>query len=251
MPAVSLPRKLRRLFERVTRTRIYRRTPRGIDLAYDLAESLPKYRVASIFDVGANVGQSARAYVEQFPEAQIYCFEPVQATFGQLQANVRNHGRVRCFRLAFGALAQQGTMVLQRSSVLSYLSDDSKPLADATTAATEKVEVTTLDEFCRSQSIDRIGYLKIDTEGGDMGVLKGAQTLLVEQRIDLVQLEAGMNTGNTWHVPFETLKHHLEQYNYFLFGLYEQVPEWPAKQPHLRRTNPLFISSRMIDMHKG
>lgn len=31
----------------------------------------------------------------------------------------------------------------------------------------------------------------------------------------------------------------------------EQVHEWPAKEPHLRRANPVFISRRMIEAHRG
>jgi FkbM family methyltransferase len=246
---MDLARKLRRRFELVTHTRIYRRAPRGIDLAYDLAQSLPKYRVQAVFDVGANVGQSTQTYLENFPEARIYCFEPVQDTFRRLEHNVQGRDRVQCFRLAFGSAKQRGTMVLQRSSVMAFLADESKPWPDAEPAATETVDVVTLDDFCGTRGIDRIGYLKIDTEGGDAEVLKGAENLLGEQRIDLVQLEAGMNPMNTWHVPLETLKRHLESRKYFLFGLYEQIPEWPTREPHLRRANPLFISRRMIDAH--
>lgn len=244
-------RKLKKLFERATRTRIYRQPPRGIDLAYDLARALPKYRMQTVFDVGANVGQSAREYLEKFPGAQIYSFEPVRSTFRQLEANLKGQDRVRCFQLAFGALPQQGTMVLQDKSVMSFLSSAARPSSGEENAITEQVEVATLDEFCRRHRVDRINYIKIDTEGGDMNVLQGAQQLLAEQSIDLVQLEAGMNIHNTWHVALETLKQYLESRNYFLFGVYEQVHEWPAKEPQLRRANPVFISRRMIETHRG
>ena len=243
--------KLRRLIERVTQTRIYRKPPRGIDLAYDLAHALPGYRVQTVFDVGANVGQSAQDYLEKFPVARIYSFEPVRSTFQQLEANLKGEDRVRCFQLAFGASPQQGTMVLQGESVMFFLSEASRPLSEAQNAVTEQVQVATLDEFCRQHQLERISYIKIDTEGGDMNVLKGAEHLLAEQRIDLMQLEAGMNSHNTWHVALETLKQHLESRNYFLFGVYEQVHEWPAKEPHLRRANPVFISRRMIETYRG
>jgi FkbM family methyltransferase len=243
--------KLRRLFERVTHTRIYRRPPRGIDLGYDLAHALPGYRVETVFDVGANVGQSTKDYLRKFPDARIYSFEPVRSTFQQLEANLTGQNRVRCFQLAFGALPQQGTMVLEGKSVMFFLSGESRPPPKGENVITEQVEVATLDEFCRKHQVDRVSYIKIDTEGGDMNVLKGAEHLLAEQRIDLVQLEAGMNVHNTWHVALETLKQHLESRNYFLFGVYEQVNEWPAKEPQLRRANPVFISRRMIEAHRG
>lgn len=71
--------------------------------------------------------------------------------------------------------------------------------------------------------------------------------MLNEQRIDFVEVEAGMNAGNKRHVPFETLKEYLESKNYLLFGIYEQVHEWPTNEPHLRRTNAVYLSRRMIN----
>ena len=68
----------------------------------------------------------------------------------------------------------------------------------------------------------------------------------MEQHIDFIEVEAGMNPWNERQVPFEILKAHLESKNYFLFGIYEQVHEWPTKAPHLRRANAVFLSERLI-----
>jgi len=83
-----------------------------------------------------------------------------------------------------------------------------------------------------------------------MEVLKGAVNMLTWQKIDLVQVEAGMNPRNRRHVPFESLKAFLESYEYFIFGIYEQVHEWPTGEPHLRRTDTIFISQRLIEMNR-
>lgn len=111
--------------------------------------------------------------------------------------------------------------------------------------ATREVSIETLDRFCEHQGINHIGFLKIDTEGGDFDVLCGAAGMLATQQIDLVEVEAGMNSGNKRHVPFEKLKAILEDSGYLLFGIYEQIHEWPTKEPHLRRTNLVFNSSML------
>lgn len=72
------------------------------------------------------------------------------------------------------------------------------------------------------------------------------ETVLAEPRIDLVEVEAGMNPRNTHHVPLEMLKAHLEQRGYFLFGIYEQRREIFTGEPHLQRTNSVFVSQRVI-----
>ena len=112
------------------------------------------------------------------------------------------------------------------------------------------MDVITLDEFCRDNAVHHVNYLMIDTEGGDLEVLKGAEQMLTDQRIDFVEVEASMHAGNQAHVPFELLKHYLESKGYVLFGIYRQMSEVPRDGPHLRRTNSTFISCRMVRTHR-
>jgi FkbM family methyltransferase len=220
--------------------------PRGVTLFQDISNYLPTYEVETIFDVGANVGQSAKQYLQWFPQSTLYCFEPASAAFRQLQTSLQGNAKARCFQIALSSTKGTGRMVLQGRSELSFLLDSSKAQAVTREADLETVEVETLDNFCRTNNILHISFLKVDTEGADLEVLKGAETLLNEHRIDLVEVEVGMNPRNERHVPFETAKAHFESKNYFLFGLYEQIHEWPTKAPHLRRANVVFLSERLI-----
>ncbi len=216
-------------------------------MAYDIARAMPAYDVQTIFDVGANVGQSAIRYAHRFPAADIYCFEPVGGTFLQLQHNVKGNRRIHCSRLALGAHSGSGQMAVSAKSDTSFL----MPAASQGSAVSnmEEVEVATLDEVCNARKVGQVSYLKIDTEGGDLDVLKGGERLLRSQQIDFVEVEASMHTGNRRHVPFELLKKYLESNGYLLFGIYAQVPESSDGGLHLRRTNSTFISQFLIDTH--
>lgn len=247
---MSFKRTVRTLLERLTGTSIIRgELPRGVDFTLDVARALPAYSVDVIFDVGANLGHCTDQYLVKCPDAQVHCFEPVSSTFHRLQEHHRGNERVHCHQVALGSAVAKGEMVLEGASSMHFLSAETGGPPATANAKTEAVKITTLDEFCRSNAIDRVSYVKIDTEGADLEVLKGAQQLFSAQKIDFVEVEAGMNTGNDRHVPFETLKKHLEQQNFYLFGIYEQMNEWPKNQPHLRRTNPVFISHTMIELH--
>jgi FkbM family methyltransferase len=158
---------------------------------------------------------------------------------------MRLHRNVHCSNYAAGMHAGRAAMAVGEFSDRSHLVEGSTAVT-AAGAGEEMVNVITLDAFCADQKIDTVGLLKIDTEGSDLDVLRGGANILRDQRIDLVQLEAGMNFRNQLHVPFEQLKSFMESMGYFLFGIYEQVPEWPTRAPHLRRSNPLFISERVI-----
>ena len=49
----------------------------------------------------------------------------------------------------------------------------------------------TLDDFCAENEVTEIGYLKIDVEGHELNVLRGAHRMLEEGRIRFVQFEFG------------------------------------------------------------
>lgn len=220
--------------------------PSGLNPYHDIKRHLPGYRASTVFDVGANIGQSAQKFRKWFPQAQIYCFEPVTTSFAALQHRLKGRQNVHCFQLALGATNGTGQIRLDGMAEMFSLVPDAVEPAQTPAAALETVALTSLDAFCTNHAIQQINYLKIDTEGYDLEVLKGAEQMLQAQQIDLVQVEAGMYPANTQHVPFETLKHYLEERNYLLFGIYDQKSEWIMQQPQLRRTNPLFLAQRLI-----
>ncbi|MFP4436418.1 MAG: FkbM family methyltransferase [Chloroflexaceae bacterium] len=220
--------------------------PNGLNLYYDMKQRLPEYRAGTIFDVGANIGQSAKKFLKWFPQAQIYCFEPVAATCAELRRNVKGQHNIQCFHLALGAGSGKGQMLLQGSAEMFFLTDDTAGTAQPSGTPLEEVAIVSIDDFCANQNLTRINYLKIDTDGYDLEVLKGAERMVQEQRIDLVQVEVSMNSTNTDHVSFEILKHYLEERNYLLFGIYDQKPEWTTGEPQLRRTNPVFLAQHVI-----
>ncbi len=141
-------------------------------------------------------------------------------------------------------------MVLEGSSDRFFLQGVSSDPVDGI-APLEEVGLETVDGFCHDQNIDHINYLKIDTEGGDFDVLRGSEGMLSRHRIDVVEVEAGMNSKNRRHVSFDAFMKFFEPKDYFLFGIYEQVNEWPKNEPHLRRTNPVFISERIVKANTG
>ena len=240
---------IRRLVEKLTGTKIkvYRVQPRGIDPFEDLVNDLPKLRVQTVFDVGANTGQSAESFLRRFPDSTIYCFEPAEDTFRQLQSAFHTDDRVSCFRLAMSSTKGTGKMVLDERPDMRYLAKPSSPGEAAPATGLEDVGTETVDGFCADRGIDRIDFLKIDTEGHDLEVLKGTVRLLASQCVDVVEVEAGMNIENKRHIGFADLDRFLQGRDYFLFGIYEQVSEWPTHGPQLRRTNPIYISRRVLE----
>lgn len=115
----------------------------------------------------------------------------------------------------------------------------------------ESVTMARGDTFCAERAIEEIGFLKIDTEGHDLEVLRGFRTMLKAARIDLVEVEVSMNPENRRHVPFERAKSYLERFGYRLFLIHEQAREGAARGPIIRRANVVFCSARLIESARG
>jgi hypothetical protein len=56
---------------------------------------------------------------------------------------------------------------------------------------TERIVVRTLDSFCAAQGINRIDFLKLDVEGHEVAILRGAKDLLELGAISMIQFEFG------------------------------------------------------------
>ena len=236
----------KKLVEKLTGLKIYRRLPFGFDQFQDIKYLVKDFHIETIVDVGANEGQTANRFIKVFPTARIFCVEPVLETFKRLKNNVKENN-ISCHNLALGS--ENGSLEIKTSfdnsnSTMNSLKTTNL-INEGKEFKTEKVNVVTLDMFCKEQLISEIGYLKIDTEGFDLEVLKGGRFMLEQRKIGFIEVEAGMNPDNKYHVSFADLKNYLESFDYYLFGVYEQFQEWIIKKPILRRCNPLFISKSL------
>ena len=240
---MSAKSTVRAALERLLDARIFQTTPRGVDPAADLRGAFPSLAIGTVFDVGANEGQSAEAYLARYPDAYVTCFEPSRMTFDRLQARLAGNPRVRCIRAAVSDRRGTGSFQATGESAGRRLLDGAEGGGQQDT---EDVPLLTLDAFCSENGTARIDYLKIDTEGHELEVFGGAAQLLAEERIGILEVELGMNPENTYHTRFEDAKAYLEERGYRLFAIAEQVPEFLTRQPHLRRVNGVFVSAGMI-----
>jgi len=215
--------------------------PRGVDFVADLRAGLPDFAPKTIFDVGANIGVAAKSYLQSFPNSAIYCFEPIRTTFEKLEKELSSAKTVQCFNIGFGSVAGVLPMLsdLAHPTRSKIIRERNRTYRDGATLV--EVPIDTLDNFCEAHDISNIDILKIDTEGYDLEVLKGGQSILSNGRVRVVLVEAGMNPDNDLHVPFRELYDFLQEVGFYLFALYEQKDAWIDRLPHLRRANLAFI----------
>lgn len=140
-----------------------------------------------VFDVGANRGDYAQLIRQFRSSAEIHCFEPDKEVFDKISiAGVKKNN------VALGDVVGSGTFYRNpdASELSSFydMSGDSRAYASMLPI---QVAITTLDNYCKDNYITHIDLLKIDVEGHELSVMKGAREMLGAGRIDKIQFEFG------------------------------------------------------------
>ena len=97
--------------------------PRGVDALADIRALLTRVRSPTVFDVGANVGQSVTTFRQLLPDSVIHSFEPGPVAFRQLEANTRGVERLHLVNAAVGA--NSGNELAARERPLRHELDSS------------------------------------------------------------------------------------------------------------------------------
>lgn len=236
--------RIKSLVETALKCRIYRGSlPHGTDLFMDLDRAFGLANFKTVFDIGANNGESSVTYFDHFPVAEIYSFEPVSTTYAALAEVAKTRSRrVHPFRFGMGKeecsvpinVNPSGT----KSSILHSRVEDHS----------ETINIKTVTGFCQDNQIETIDLMKIDTEGYELEVLEGSRQLLERQKIKVIYAECEPIATSNYFVPFSALAEFLHGLGYELFGLYDQQLGWEGKR-RIRKImylNPAFVRGNLV-----
>ncbi len=215
--------------------------PKQVDVTLDMQRLASDTPIEVIFDVGANVGETVRWFRRAFPEARIIAFEPIQATFSQLQANVGRLPRVTALNVALGAEPGEAVVHLQARARGNSLN----PAVNQPTSEgrAEVVQVETVANSARKLGISRIDFLKIDTEGYELQVLAGAKDFLPTTTFIYAEIDFEI-AGR--HTNFFALYEFLRSYGFNFYGFYEP---YHYEDGRLNFANALFVNPRMLRLN--
>lgn len=148
--------------------------------------------VRTILDVGANEGQFARTALRVFPSAQVICFEPLPSVQASLRAlATESQGRVQLQPFALGEHDGQTEFHISSFSPSSSVLSFDQPLAalgdQIKTTSTVLVPVRRLSAWATSGSIADDIIMKLDVQGYEARVLRGAGELLTRSRIVIAE----------------------------------------------------------------
>jgi len=201
-----------------------------------------------IFDVGANVGDITYLYRQLFPEAIIHTFEPTPSLYSLLCHRNDTDFRVICNQLAIADDERLSIFNINKSLATNSL-HLSHPAANELWGENLldiqdqiEVTVTTIDQYCKLNSIEHIDIVKLDIQGSEYDALIGAKNMLKDQKISLVYTEIIL--ADTY-VDQKKLHEYLELmdgFGYIVFNIYNPK----IRQQQIAQADFLFVTPHIL-----
>jgi FkbM family methyltransferase len=145
-----------------------------------------------VVDVGAGEGTYTSVFAKTRTVAAVYAFEPLPAAFAKLCNAVRDYGHVKCFNLALGdANGRQALYEYASSDVSSFLKMEERQerlLRSSKTPSTVLVDVNRLDDLVKAGMVAQPDLIKIDVQGYEDRVIRGADSTLQRTRYCVIEL---------------------------------------------------------------
>jgi len=181
--------------------------------------------IHTVLDIGAHQGEFSSAIRELLPKAQIYAFEPLPDCGVELARRLGNNRLFQVFPVAIGS--SRGQVTLWRSSYaksssvlpMAELHKNSFPWSAKTTPL--QVEMRPLDEYMEQLKLAEKVLLKIDVQGYEAEVLRGAKELL--KRATYVLLEVSFRSLYEGQGTFAEIHGLLQSAGFSYSGNLEQL----------------------------
>jgi len=244
---MSLKHLLKTKVENLTGYYIHKKSdlPVGVDLKHDIQHKLKKVEVRTIFDVGANLGQTAIKFSNEFPNAKIHSFEPISSTYNKLVQNTKDYSNVICNNFALGNEVGETEISIfdEKDSGLNSLVGSN--MNNKQDSKKEIIKISTIDEYLKANNIQNIDLLKIDTEGFEINVMNGAINAFKNNNVKLIFLEVGLdNKINKRHQYFVDIQSYLSEQNFVFVGFYEVIHSLLPIKFHF--ANALYINEKYL-----
>ena len=172
-----------------------------------------------VFDVGMNHGQTLKKILKVFPSSQIHGFEASKYCFEQLEKDFNKEKNIVLNSVGLADIS--GVLEFNEYSWDAMNSFLNRAYGNAQIIDTYKVNVTTIDDYCKKNNIENIHILKSDTEGFELKVLNGAENMMNKNKIKFVFIELFFDLNFIGQSSVGEIFSFLEKNNFSLVKFYD------------------------------
>ena len=202
--------------------------------------SYPKDKELIIFDVGANGGEYTRELYNYYnKKSSIYSFEPAKKTFCILKENTKEFSNVTINNIGFSDTETDKILYYNyEGSVWASLYQRNLEHQNINLDIDEEVHLTTIDNYCRINKIEKINFLKLDIEGHELNALIGAKEMILNRNIDFIQFEFSNSNVDS--------KTYFKDFYYFLrdnFTIYRILKNGLFEYDSYQEAHEIFLTT--------
>jgi FkbM family methyltransferase len=140
---------------------------------------------STVIDGGANIGLFSLVASQLTPKGKVYAFEPARVTSAALRKNTRDCKNIEVLAQGLGDKARKADMLVHGGFPSgSTVSDSGMPQfgVEAGDLVAEEISITTIDDFAKERNLDRVDFIKVDAEGYEKQILRGASQTIARFR---------------------------------------------------------------------
>lgn len=196
-------------------------------------------------DIGSNIGLmslfSSRAVGN---EGKVYSFEPVPETFMILKKNIEMNNAKNIYAFDIALSNAGGTSIIYSNPYAGKGSSSFIKPSDQIGVKDYKVVTQSLDKFLISHHITNIRMIKIDVEGWELHVLKGAQSLLQNSDAPIICVEYSRLSGGNKN-PIDIYHFITDINNYQTYKL-KKGKEMPSRLTKVKDKSDLPVHDNLF-----
>ena len=200
-----------------------------------------------ILDVGANLGTITLLFSQFAGEnGVVHAFEPTPSTFEKLSQNVFNMNRKNIILNNLAVSDSVGEIIFNtyEDAYASWNTIANRPLEkygiNIQKPVPIKIPTTTIDEYCEINAIKKLDFVKIDVEGAELSVLKGAKGMFSSKKIKYCSFEFGQtifDMGNTVNEFIELI----DSFKYKVYNVSKQQKIFPVNYKNMAEFSVLYL----------
>lgn len=206
---------------------------------------------STFFDIGAQMGYLSLIAASVAKDVRVHAFEPEQHNLTRFQSNIALNRMTNVCVVDQAVSDTTGKLKL-------YLADNNNAGTHSTIPGISNVSdrflelpCTTLDDYVRSEAVGRIDIIKIDVEGGELEVIRGAHNTLTERTPTLImEMSDALQEARTFSTS--SFKQLLADMGYHAFTLTDSgaLRPSPIVQGHAME-NVVFVHEQRLESFRS
>ena len=153
-----------------------------------------------VVDAGANIGTFSVFATNLAPKIHVYAFEPVDGTFQVLKENTKYYPDIVCVPFGLGDEVSSKNIFVSKDGRGGSVLEDSLYNGNRQSKTKEEVKITTIDVFVAEKNLSRVDFIKIDTEGYEAKILRGARETIKKYK-PVIAMSAYHNPNDKEDLP--------------------------------------------------